>query len=137
MLELFKLGCPSQTLAFLTDIYKDTQIQARLGDSITRKIKQTKGVPQGDRLSPVLFSIFLADLSNYPENAHCAVIFYADDLALGSNDSQKRQNAINKLSLYCDHNDTSVKFEDCGSSIQNAGPNRQIDFFYRNDPLTP
>ena len=134
MLKLSKLGCPSQSLAVLTDIYKDTQIQVGLGDSLTRKIKQTRGVPQGDQLSPLLFSIFLADLSNYLENSHCTVIFYADDLALGSNDPQ---NAINKLSLYCEHNDVSVNIEKTVVQVfQNAGRNRQIDFFYRNVPLT-
>ena len=111
MLKLSKLGCPNQILAVLTDIYEDTQIQLRLGDSLTRKIKQTRGVPQGDRLSPLLFSIFLADLSIYLENAQCTVIFYADDLALGSNDPQNLQNALNKLSLYCDHNDISLNIE--------------------------
>ena len=110
MLKLSKIGCPSQILAVLFDMYKDTQIQVRLGDSLTRKIKQTRGVPQGDRLSPLLFSIFLADLSNYIANAHCTVVFYADDLALGSNDPQKLQTA-NKLSLYCEHNDISVNIE--------------------------
>ena len=110
----------------LTDIYIDTQIQVRLGDSLTRKIKQTRGVPQGDRLSPLLFSIFLADLSNYLDTAHCTVVFYADDLALESNDPQKLQNAINKLSLFFDHNGV----------FQNAIRNRQTDFFYRNVALT-
>ena len=117
MLKLSKLGCPSQILAVFTDIYKDTQIQVRLSDSFTRKIKQTRGVPQGDRSSPLLFSNFFADLSNYLENARWTVIFYADDLALGSNDSQKLRNAINKLSLFCDHNDISVNIEECGTSI--------------------
>ena len=127
MLKLSKLGCPSPILAVLTDIYKDTQIQVRLGDSLTRKIKQTRKVPQDDRLSPLFFSIFLADLSNYLENAHFTVIFYADDLTLGSNDPQKLQNAINKLSLYCNHNDISVNIEKTVVQVfQNAGRNRQI-----------
>ena len=137
MLKFSKLGCPSQILPVFTDIYKDAQIQVRLGDSLTRKIRQTRGVPQGDRLSPLLFSIFLADLSNYLENAHCAVIFYADDLAFGSNDPQKFQNTINKLSLHCDHNDISVNIERTVVQVfQKAGRNRQIDFFYRNVNLT-
>ena len=77
---------------------------------------------------------FLTDLCNYLENAHCIVIFYADDLALGSNDPQ---NAINKLSLCCDHNENSVNIEKTVVQVfQNAGRNRQIDFFYRNVPLT-
>ena len=127
----------TSTFPVLTDVYKDTQIQVRLGDSLTRKIKQTRGIPQSDRLSPLLFSIFPADLSNYLESAHCTVIFFADDLALGSNDPQKLQNAINKLSLYCDHNDFSVNIEKTVvQGFQNAVRNRQIDFFYRNVALT-
>ena len=137
MLKLSRLGCPSQILAVLTDIYKDTQIQEGLGDSLTRKIKQTRGVPQGDRLSPLLFSIFLADLSNYLENAHCTVIFYADDLELGSNNPQKLQNSIKNLSLFYDHNDISVNIEKTVVKVfQNAGRNRQIDVFYRKVTLT-
>ena len=122
---------------FLPDFYKDTQNQVRLGYLLTSKIKQTRGVPQGDRLSPLLFSIFLADLSNYRESAHCTVIFYADDIALDSNDPQKLQNAINKLSLYCDHNGISVNIEKTVVQVfQNAMRNRQIDLFYRNVALT-
>ena len=134
MPKLSKLGCPSQIFAVLTDIHKDTQIQVRLGDSLKRKIKRTR-VIQGDRLSLLLFSIFLADLANYLENAHCTVIFYADDLELGSNDPQKLQNAINRLSLYCDHNNLSVNIEKTVVEVhQNAGRNRQIDFSYRIVP---
>ena len=127
MMKLSKLGCPSEILAVLCDIYKETQIQVKLGDSLTRKIKQTRGVPQGDRLSPLLFSIFIADLSNYLEKAHCTVTFYADDLALGSKDPQKLQNGINKLSLYCDDNDISVNIEKTVVQVfQNAGRNRRV-----------
>ena len=100
MLKFSKLGCPSQILAVLTDIYKDTQIQVGRGDSLTRKIKQTRVVPQGYWLSPSLFHFFLADLSNYHENAHFTVMFHAHDLALASNDPQNLQNAINKLSHF-------------------------------------
>ena len=72
---------------------------------------------------------FLADLSNYLENAHCTVVFYADDLALGSNDPQKLQNAINKLSLYCENNDISANIvKTLVQVFQIAVPNRQIDF---------
>ena len=133
MLKLSKLGCPSQILAVPTDIYKDTQSQVRLADLLTRKITQTRGVPLCDRLSPLLFSIFLADLSKHLENANCTVISYADDLTLGSNGPQKLQKAINKLSLYCHHNGISAKT--VVQVLQNAGRNRQIDF-YRNVPLT-
>ena len=65
------------------------------------------------------------------------MIFYADDIALDSNDPQKLQNAINKLSLHCDHNGISVNIEKTVVQVfQNAMRNRQIDFFYRNVALT-
>ena len=65
------------------------------------------------------------------------MVFYAVDLALGSNEPKKLQNAINNLSLYCEHNDISVNIEKTVVQVfQNSERNRQMDFFYRNFPPT-
>ena len=66
MLKLSKFGCPSQTLAVFSDIYKDTQIQVRFGDSITRKIRQTRGVPQRWSIITPTFLYFSCRLIQLP-----------------------------------------------------------------------
>ena len=69
-------------------------------ESLTDKISQRIGVPQGDKLSPILFSLFISDLSSILESTGCFVVFYADDLAIASSSLQSLQHALDKLDKY-------------------------------------
>ena len=60
---------------------------------LSTNISQTIGVPQGDKLSPLLFALFLANLSAELEGTGCFTSFYADDLAIGSTELDNVKNA--------------------------------------------
>ena len=51
---------------------------------LSNEIEQKSGVAQGDKFSPLLFSLFIADLFFELKCKGLDVIFYADDLLLGS-----------------------------------------------------
>ena len=75
---------------------------------ISDTLQTHTGVPQDDKLSPLLFSLFVADLSSVLKTANCTDFFYADDLALGSTVIDDIQHALNLLSRYCEKNDLCV-----------------------------
>ena len=100
-------------------------------------IPTATGVPQGDRLSPLLFILFLADLSPILQNTKCSVFFYADDLAIGSTVIDNVQNAMNQLSQYCDENSLEVNVSKTKIvKFRNGGAFSQADkLFYYDQPI--
>ena len=64
-------------------VLQPNMVQGKAGSFISKLIVQHDGVPQGDKLSLLLFSIFIADLEPILSKK-CHNIFYADDLIIGS-----------------------------------------------------
>ena len=74
------------------------------GEFLSNEIEQKSGVAQGDKLSPLLFSLFIADLFFELKCKAPDVIFYADDLVLGSHSQCQLQKTLNNLNTYCSRN---------------------------------
>jgi hypothetical protein len=77
----------------------------RIGDAVSKDIKVTSGVPQGNHLGPLGFIWFVNRISEIFGYVH--VLFYADDMKLflpdsGFKDCLKIQSNLNKLSKWCD-----------------------------------
>jgi hypothetical protein len=66
-------------------------------------IRQTRGVQQGDSLSPLLFLLFVADLPGALKDVGRTLeaVMFADDLVFYSTSPEDIQSALNALSLYC------------------------------------
>ena len=80
-------------------------VSIRIDEYLTDELHQNVGVPQGDRLAPLLLTVFIADLDLFLGKTGVSVVFYADDLALGHTDLSKLQQAMLTLKKYCVNND--------------------------------
>ena len=70
--------------SILNNIMAYNFIEIDDGVATTSKIRQTNGVLQGDPISPILFNIATADVTDILRNTkHTKLIKYADDMMLG------------------------------------------------------
>ena len=106
--KLQRNGLPVHFTKVLYNLYAQNNIQVCSDGYLSTKISQTIGVPQGDKLSPLLFALFLADLSAELKSIGCFTIFYADDLAIGSTELDSVKNARFVLKKYCQRNSLRV-----------------------------
>ena len=74
------------------------------------------GVPQGDPVSPLLYSLFTADLPDklnfsgvkINDEHDIKYLIYADDMVLLSNKPEQLQMALNQLNRYTQANNVTV-----------------------------
>ena len=130
-------GLHSHFLTILHNIYTENNIQVSLDDYLSEIISQKVGVPQGDKLSPLLFALFIADLSEILQKTGCFIIFYADDLAIGTTNLSNLQDAFIQLEKYCSDNGMSVNIKKTKIvKYRKGGRLASTDvIFYKNVPL--
>ena len=78
------MGLHGNMLHTIQSVIKCNLQQILDGEFLSNEIEQKSGVAQRDKLSPLLFSLFIADLYFELKCKALGVIFYADDLVLGS-----------------------------------------------------
>ena len=134
---MYDLFVPTRILDAIISIPSDRRVQLFQGNYLSDEILTDSGFPQGDKLSLLLFSLYIADLAPVLPITGCDVVFYADDTVIGSTVIDKVQNALDVLSDYCTENDLKVnvdttkymKFKNGGS----LGPCERLT--YNNTPL--
>ena len=104
---------------------------------LSNEIKQKTGVAQGDKFSPLLFSLFIADLFFELKCKGLYVIFYADDLLLGSYSQGQLQQSLNNLNTYCSRNylKINVKKTKC-MKFRRGGCLAMKNSIYRKEKLS-
>uniref|UniRef100_L7LXP3 Putative tick transposon n=1 Tax=Rhipicephalus pulchellus TaxID=72859 RepID=L7LXP3_RHIPC len=79
LLERMKeIGLPDYFISWTTEFLLDREFYCVQGGISTRVFRQTRGVPQGAVLSPLLFNILL---SSIPRHQRVNTYVYADDIA--------------------------------------------------------
>ena len=87
----------------------------------------SSGVPQGSNLGPLLFLIFINDLSSV---LHCNFVLFADDLKLyhkilSDDDHKVLQKDLDELSKWCEINDMFLNIDKCFSISFTRNRNRR------------
>ena len=77
------------------------------GTHLSNSVEQKKVAAQADRLSPLLFSLFIADMKYFLQEIDCDVNFYADHMTIGTSPNTL-QKALNDLSEYCNNIRTAL-----------------------------
>ena len=118
-------------------ILQNSSINVTLGNFLSDPISQKCGVPQGDRLSPLLFALFIADLPTFLAPSDCDVTFYADDLAIGSSFGNDIQHALTLLSAFCEINELKVNIKKTEvMAFKRGGSSSVQPFRYLNQSLS-
>ena len=113
-------------------LYANAKSCVRMGHAKSESFVSNVGVRQGENLSPILFSIFLNDLSEFISHAYNGlnnisemskillsndeievlfklyVLLYADDTVIFAESKEELQSALNAMYLYCKSWDLEV-----------------------------
>ena len=137
--KLCKIGLGKRTVNLLTNMYKNTHTSIIYKNNILPKIPTTKGLKQGDNLSPLLFNIFINDLPETLKQGktdpvqlqECNInsMLWADDIILFSETTEGLQQCLDNLSDYCKKwkleinikKTKSVIFNKIGKRLKNNG----------------
>ena len=97
--KLIKMGIASNMLHTIQSLLERNLQQTFNKDFFSSEIKQKTPVAQGDNLSPILFTLVIADLYFKLRCKRLDVICYADDLVVGSHSQCQLQQYLNNLNM--------------------------------------
>ena len=117
--KLARFGLSSKLLRILSQFYSQAKVRVHHGGNTTPAINIANGVLQGDCLSPLLFSLLVADFETFLDEGgvdgvgigpswELKYLFYADDLVLLARNKMQMQKALNCLQKFCDINHLTV-----------------------------
>jgi len=113
LLRLLQYNINGKFYKLIKHLYSNSSCYIKLGSRRTRTFQYSRGVRQGCILSPLLFNLYLNELSILlnqtartdpiflPNNTKLSSLLYADDLVLLSHSRQGLQNSINSVVNFC------------------------------------
>ena len=115
LLKLEAYGIQGPSLKWISAFPTNRRQRVLLGDSISQWSKVLSGVPQGSVLGPVLFLIFVNDLTDIIKNT-CKL--YADDCKLlasvqNAEEPERLQQDIHAVQRWCDEWMMQLNYEKC------------------------
>ncbi len=149
--RLADLGLSKKFGCALHSLFEDNTFQLRLGDGITKTFPVTTGLKEGSVLSPLLFSIFIADIEkevlgplSHKNFLHGDCFFkgvcvngllFADDLVIFSRSQRGLRHRLRLLKKYTDAKKLTVNTGKCEIVAFGAPLNAQFSFKFGDSPI--
>ena len=140
--KLQHLGVPPTFVELILSLLSGLQFRVRSAGALSPTFNSFNGVPQGDPLSPLLYSIYTHDLPDILKhegvslgNTEIKYLLYADDLVLISSSSTGLQNALNRLGHYTRKNNLTVNTAKTKCMIFHKGYVQKPELFFENQKL--
>lgn len=142
--KMFQFGISGKIITLLKKIYDSAQTQIRVEDKKTSSRRITRGVLEGDSISPIAFIIFINDLEEYFRmngvegvsinfSVDILLLLYCDDLIIFGSSRADLQRKLNILFSYCCVN--KMKVNEAKSKVvvfRRGGRLAQTDTFIYN-----
>ena len=144
--KLLNSGVSSKMVNMLQSIYKSVKSCVKVNGHLTDYFESYMGVKQGEPLSPLMFILFLNDISSAINDNHIDslsldeiqifMLLFADDTVIFSYSKEGLQILLNNLHDYCTEWGISVNIDKTVVMVFKSG-NRptSVDLFYGNDIL--
>ena len=99
--KLQKLGLDEITLRWFESYLSNRRQCVKLNNLLSDTLPITYGVPQGSILGPILFSIYINDITKI---VNCGIVLYADDTVIFHHEKNVLQNNLKKISTWYNDN---------------------------------
>ena len=134
-------------------MYKNIKSRVVFDKQVSDYFPCTTGVRQGENLSPLLFLLYMNDLTDFLVNRNITglssisdsleqeldvylkifILLYADDTVLMSESKDDLQHQLNEFSEYCDLWKLNVNVSKTKVPIFSKGRAQNCDFFLKNN----
>ena len=147
--RLRQVGISGAFYRNIVQMYKNTQYTIKTSKGSLEPILSNLGLRQGCPLSPMLFNLFIDDISDIfidsqdtapvqLQNTYLNYFLYADDLVLVSESATGLQNCLNKLESYAGKKSLTVSIKKSKTMIFNPSARfLKEQFFMNGQPLEP
>jgi uncharacterized C2H2 Zn-finger protein len=130
--NLNQMGFPTEFLDIVSDIYTDSNCRVKTGGNLTQQIPVSRGVKQGDPLSPFLFNIAIepvlrlikkefGDAAFTCSESQLSVLAYCDDLVFMTNNSKSMQSLLEKVEILMNKMRISINAAKCSTLLLEKG----------------
>lgn len=145
--KLHGMGCSPKIIRLLQSLYGQAVLNVRVGNSLSGDIPVTEGVLQGEVLSPLLFSLFLANLElhlrqdgiegpSLNPTEDLLLLMYADDIVILARSPVILRRILASLDRYCALNGLNVNTAKTKvMELKQGGRKTNKAYFYHNDPI--
>lgn len=117
-IKLEKLGLSRKIISLLMHLYENTHMKIKNAGKLSNPIRITEGVLQGEVLSPLLFNLYVSDISKFlkgrgaeglfVDSHEVLLLMYADDIALLAATEVKLRRSLKILEEYCAVNGLTI-----------------------------
>ena len=114
--------------------YLTGRLQVVVVDGVSsQSVPVVSGVPQGSVLGPLLFLLYIDDITNIQLPCESNMVLYADDILLyrqisADDDYQHLQHCVNLLSSWCSRNHLTFNSNKCKCMVFSRRHSRAIKF---------